>query len=354
VATHVGGDPAVVGQTVRLDSDPSTIIGVMPPEFRHPGHTLRSDVDVWACAGYIAPPFPTPPRRGIRLFPGAIGRIKPWLTVAKAQARLDAFVAELRRPYPREYPEAARWTVQLAPLHQEVVGNTGTMLFVLLAAVSVVLLIACVNIASLLLARSAVRHREIAVRQALGAGAGRLVRQVLTESVVLSVGGGILALVLTFSLKRLLLQFVPSALPRLQELGVNSHVLLFALGISLITGLSFGLAPALQLADRGLMDELRQGSRSGALGLRQRRFLSGLMISEFALSLVLLVRAGLPLRSFWEVLQVQPGFEASHLVMAHLWLSFPDDPNLNPYLKQARPLLRRTNLPTRLAVGAVA
>jgi predicted permease len=342
-----GGDPAVVGQTVRLDSDPSTIIGVMPPEFRHPGHTLRSDVDVWACAGYIAPPFPTPPKREIRLFPGAIGRIRPGLTVAQAQSKLDAFVAGLRRQYPTEYPESGRWTVQLAPLHQEVVGTTGTTLFVLLAAVGVVLLIACVNIASLLLARSSVRHREVAVRQALGASASHLVRQMLTENVVLSLGGGVLALVLTFTLKGLLLQFVPSTLPRLQEVGVNSHVLLFALGISLITGLAFGLAPALQLADRGLMDELRQGTRGAAVGHRQHRFLSGLVISEFALSLVLLVGAGLLVRSFWKVLQVQPGFETSHLVMAHLWLPFPDDPNLNPYLKPekravfAREVLRR-------------
>jgi ABC-type antimicrobial peptide transport system permease subunit len=198
-----------------------------------------------------------------------MGRIKPGLTVAQAQPRLDAFVAELRRQCPTEYPEPARWTVQLAPLHQEVVGKAGTMLFVLLAAVSLVLLIACVNIASLLLARSSVRHHEMAVRRALGAGTWRLVRQMLTESVVLSLGGGVLALVLTFSLKELLLQSVPSTLPWLQEVGVNSHVLLFGLGISLTTGLAFGLAPALQLADRSLMDELKHGTRGGAVGLRQ-------------------------------------------------------------------------------------
>jgi predicted permease len=331
-----GGDPAVIGQAVRLDSDLCTIIGVMPPEFRHPGHTLRSDVDVWSCGGYIAPPFPQPPKREIRLFPGAIGRIKPGLTVAQAQAKLDVFVAELRHQYPTEYPPSARWTVQLAPLRRELVGKAGTMLFVLLAAVSLVLLIACVNIASLLLARSSLRNHEIAVRQALGAGAWRLLRQMLTESVVLSLGGGVLALVLTFSLKRLLLQFVPSTLPRLQEVGVNSHALLFALGISLITGLAFGLAPALQSADRSLMDELRQGTRGGAVGLRQYRFLSGLVISEFALSLVLLLGAGLLLRSFWKVLQVQAGFETSHLVIAHVWLPVPNDPNLNPYLKQTK------------------
>jgi predicted permease len=306
-------------------------------------------VDVWICGGYIAPPFPQPPKRGIRLFPGAMGRIKPGLTVAQAQAKLDAFVAELPRQYPTEYPQAARWTVQLAPLHHEVVGNAGTMLFVLLAAVSLVLLIACVNIASLLLARSSVRNREMAVRQALGARAWRLVRQMLTESVVLSLGGGVLALVLTFILKELLLQFVPSTLPRLQEVGVNSHVLLFTVGISLITGLAFGLAPALQLADRGLMDELRQGTRGAPVGVSQHRFLSGLVISEFSLSLVLLVGAGLLLRSFWKVLQVQAGFETSHLVMAHVWLPVPNDPNLNPYLKQekravfVREVLRRVS-----------
>jgi predicted permease len=168
-----GADPNIIGHNIRADNDLYTIIGVMPPDFRHPGHTLRTDVDLWTTAGYIAVPFPQPSKREIRLFPGAMARLKPGLTLEQAQVKLDAFVSQLRQQYPTDYPAAARWSVQLSSLHKEVVSSTGTMLIALLTAVSTVLLIACVNIASLLLARSSVRHREIALRQALGARAGR-------------------------------------------------------------------------------------------------------------------------------------------------------------------------------------
>lgn len=344
-----GADPAVVGRGIRMDSDLYTIIGVMPPGFRHPGRTLRSDVDVWISGGFVGPPFPQPPRREIRLFPGAIGRIKPELTLQQAQAKLDGFVTQLRQQYPTDYPAAARWSVELNPLHEEVVGNTGKMLFVLLAAVGMVLLVACVNIASLLLARSSVRQREMALRQALGARAARLVRQMLTESVMLSLLGGILAILLSVWLKDVLLDIVPPAVTRLAEVAVNIRVLGFALGISLITGLAFGLAPAMQLASPRLMDELRHGTRGSVLGLRQHRFLSALVISEFALSLILLVGAGLLLRSLWNVMQVSPGFATNHLVVARVWLPVPNDPKLNPYLKQenrtvfVREVLRRVS-----------
>ena len=156
-----------------------------------------------------------------------------------------------------------RWTTRLVPLQQDVVGDAGKMLVLLLAAVGVVLMIACVNIASLLLARSSARHREIAIRQALGAGAWRLIRQTLTESVVLSLSGGLLAVLLSFGLKNVLLQLVPANLPRLAEVAVDIRALFFALGISLITGLLFGIVPALQMSDPRLIDSLRQGSRGG-------------------------------------------------------------------------------------------
>ena len=331
-----GGDRNVLGRAIRLDNDLYTIIGVMPPEFRHPGRTLRADSDVWTTAGYVALPFPQPPKRVIRLFPGAIARLKPGLTLPQAQAKLDGFVTQLSEQYPTDYPTAARWSAQIVPLQLDIAGSARTMLIALLSAVTLVLLIACVNIASLLLARSSARHREMALRQALGARAALLIRQLLTESVLLSLTGGILAIILSFWLKSVLLQMVPASLLRVQEITLNYRVLSFALGLAVLTGFAFGLAPALQLAKPQLMDELRQGTRGSAVGLTQHRFLSTLVISEFALSLVLMVGAGLLLRSFWNLLQVQPGFQTSRLVVAHLWLPYPNNPDLNPYLRAAK------------------
>jgi predicted permease len=290
-------------------------------------------VNAWINAGYIAPPFPMPPKRSIRLIPGAIGRIKPGLTLEQAQAKLDAFAAHLQQEYPTDYPAAARWTLRLIPLQKEVVGNAGMMLIVLVSAVGVVLFIACLNIASLLLARSAVRQQEIAVRQAIGAGSWRLIRQMLTESVVLSLCGGLIGVLLSFWLTSMMLQMVPSSLPRIGEVTVSLRVLLFAAGISVFTGVLFGLAPALQLSSPRLMDGLRQGTRGGGIGMGQHRFLGALVVSEFALSLVLLVGAGLLIRSFANLLAVQPGFNPEHVVNARIWLPVPNDPNLNPYLK---------------------
>jgi putative ABC transport system permease protein len=331
-----GGDPNVLGQAIRLDTDLYTIIGVMPPDFRHPGRTLRQDVEIWVAAGYAADPFPHPPVRTQRFIPGAIARLQPGLTMAQAQSRLDAFTAQLRQQYPTDYPAAAGWQLRLVPLQEVVVGNVSLMLYLLLAAVGAVLLIACVNIASLLLARSSARQREIAIRQALGAGTWRLVRQTLTESVVLSLCGGLLAVPLTFWLKNVLLTLVPSSLPRLSEVTVNGRTLLFVMAVSVITGLFFGLAPALQMSHWRLMEKLNQGARGVGMASRQHRFLSGLVVSEFALSLVLLVSAGLLLRSFWKVLQVEPGFNSDNLVTAQFWLPVPNDPNNNPYPTQEK------------------
>lgn len=332
-----GADPGVIGRPIRLDSDLYRIVGVAPPGFRHPGATLEHDVDVWIAAGFVAAPFTVPPSRAIRMIPGGIGRLKPGLTVAQAQAQLDAYTAQLRAQYAADYPERARWMIRLVPLQKEVVGNANVMLIVLLGSVSLVLLIACVNIASLLLARSSSRYREIAVRRALGASRGRLIRQTLTESIVLSLAGGILGLLLNSWLTGLLLRMVPSNLPRAAEVATDSRVLLFALGLSILTGVFFGLAPAAQLSDPRLVENLKEGTRGSGIGSRQNRFLSALVVSEFALSLVMLVGAGLLLRSFWNLLDVQPGFSSSHVVIARVWLPVPNDPKSDPY----RPLEKR-------------
>ena len=184
-----GADPNVLGRTLRLDNDPYTIVGVLPRGFRHPGRTVSGDVEVFGTGGFSADPFP-PPMRGTRILPTAIGRLKPGLTLEQAQARLTAMAAQLRHDFPTDYPPQAQWTIEIQPLQETLVGNVRPMLLVLLGAVILIVFIVSLNIANLLLARASGRQQEMAVRLALGASRGRMVRQMLTESMLLSLIGG--------------------------------------------------------------------------------------------------------------------------------------------------------------------
>ncbi|MEK6300036.1 MAG: ABC transporter permease [Acidobacteriota bacterium] len=330
-----GADPNILGRKIRADSDLYTIVGVMPPGFRHPGRTLRDDVELWGTAGFAANPF-GPPRRAVRMLPGAIGRLKPGLTVQQAQLQLDAFVAQLTGEFPNEYPSEAGWTVRLLPAREKLVGDVRTTLLILLGAVGVVLLIACVNLANLMLSRSLARQREMAIRLALGAGRRRLILQLLTESLVLSVLGGAVALLVGSWVTGLLLQLLPATIPRLQEVGFNSSVLLFTFGVSLLTGVVFGLAPAWQASRPDVIAGLKEGSAGAGLGARSNRLRGLLVITEFALSLVLMIGAGLLIRSFWRVLEVNPGFDAQNVLVARIWLPVPNNPELDPYRPPAK------------------
>jgi putative ABC transport system permease protein len=324
---NYGADPKIIGRTMRLDNDLYQIIGVMPAGFRHPGRTLQTDVEVWCAAGYNAPPFPVPAVRAARFIPAAIGRLKPGLTVAQAQAQLDTFVAGLSRQYPNDYPAAASWATRIVPVKEDLVGPERTELFVLFGAVGFVLLIGCVNLANLLLARSSGRRREIAIRLALGAGRWRLMAQLLTESVLLSVISGLVALLTVVLFKNSILALAPASLPRLSEVHLSAGVLFFAFVVSIVTGLLFGLAPAVQAGNPNQVESLREGGRGSGAGRRHTQVSRVLVISEVALSLILLAGAGLLLRSFWHVLEVRPGFNPSHVVTAQIWIPVPNDPN---------------------------
>jgi predicted permease len=329
--SNFGSDPHIIGRKIRLDNDLYTIVGVMPPGFRHPGRTLNTDVDVWAATGFNGLPFPVPADRSLRLIPGAIARLKPGLTVAEAQARLDAYVSQLSRVYPAEYPAASAWTVRLVPVKEDLVGPQRTQLFILLGAVGLVLLIACVNIANLLLARASGRRREIAIRLAMGASRGRLASQLLTESTLLAFISGIVALVTVVFLKNAIVGLAPADIPRLNEVELSAGVLFFAFLISVLTGVLFGLAPALQATNPNQVENLREGSRGSGAGVRHTRISGILVVSEVALSIVLLAGAGLLLRSFWRVLEVRPGFNPSHLTTVQIWIPVSNNPATDPY-----------------------
>jgi predicted permease len=325
-----GADPRILGKTVRLDNDVCQVVGVMPPGFRDQGKTSEErNTELWLSGGFAAVPFP-PPLRNSR-FGTAFARLKPGLSIAAAQAHLDALVDSLKKQYPADYPAQEAWTVRLVPLSESVVGSVRQSLILLFGAVGLVLLISCVNVANLLLARASARGREIAVRQALGAQRMRLIRQFLAESLLLFLLGGLAGIAILFSVGKFLLRLVPESLPHMNDISVNWGVLAFALAVSVAAGTVFGLAPAWLMSRSDLIGTLRQEGR-GSSGSRDRsRARQILVISELALSLVLMVATGLLLRSFWDLFKVQLGFNPSRVMAIETWLPFPNDPKTDIY-----------------------
>ena len=358
-----GADPHILGRTLRLDNDVYFVVGVMPPDFHDQGRTTEiRNTEIWAASGFSRLPLP-PPARSSHIFKTAIARIKPGLTLAAAQSRLDALVGSLQKQFPADYPPESAWSVHLVPLGETVVGNVRQPLLLMMGAVGLVLLIGCVNVANLLLARATARGREMAIRQALGAARMRLIRQLLTESLLLSLLGGIAGLAILFFTRKLLLQMIPATLPRLNDISINWTVLLFALGVSVLAGAFFGLAPALQAARVDPSHVLRQEGRGSKGSKSQTLTLSALVVTEFALSLVLLIAAGLLLRSFWDLFNVRLGFDPENVMAVSLWLPVPNDPTADIYGTPAqearfiREILRRgRSLPgvKEIAVGSAA
>ncbi|HEV8145245.1 MAG TPA: ABC transporter permease [Bryobacteraceae bacterium] len=342
-----GGDPKVLGRKLRADNDVYVVVGVMPPEFRHPGPTTATDVDLWGTAGFVGLPFASPPDRNRNMLPGAIGRLKAGLSLAQAQAKLDGFTTGLREQFPRSYRPEGKWSVTLEPLQEAVVGKARPLLLVLLGAVAMMLIVGCVNIANLLLSRASGRQREVAVRQALGAARFRLIRQLLTESVLLSLIAGVVGVAASAGMLRMLLGLVPAKIPRLVEVGIDARVLLFSLAVSIVTGILFGLAPALEASRISLADHLKESSR-GSGGKRQNRTRGLLVVSEVALCLVLMIGAGLLVQSFRKLTQIDPGFDPRGVLVSRIWLPVPNDPKTDVYATRdnrstfVREVLRRT------------
>jgi predicted permease len=326
-----GADPHILGKSLRLDNDVYHVVGVMPASFRDQGQTSdERGTDLWAAAGFYGDPAP-PPMRATRFPFETIARLQPGLSPQAAQGRVDALVASMKKQYPADYPSQGAWTIHLTPLAETLVGKVRQSLILLFGAVGLVLLISCVNVANLLLARASARGREMAVRQALGAARMRLIRQLLAESLLLFVLGGITGFAILFGARKFLLQFIPESLPRLNDISVSWGVLAFAIVVSVAAGTIFGLAPAWLTSRFDLTATLRQESR-GSNGSRQRsRLRRVLVIGELALSLVLMVAASLLLRSFWDLFKVQLGFNPTRVVAIETSLPNPNDPNTDIY-----------------------
>ncbi|HVG32677.1 MAG TPA: ABC transporter permease [Pyrinomonadaceae bacterium] len=337
-----GSDPNLIGQKLMLNGRPHTVVGVMPADFEFgPGREIwspwvevASDKDIRGSA-YIK----------------VIGRLKPGVTVSQAQAEMNGIASQLAKEYPQTNSEVGATVVSMP---EQLVGHVRPALLVILCAVGLVLLIACANVANLLLARASTRQKEFAIRAALGAVRGRLIRQLLTESVLLAGLGGIVGVLLASWGVDAIIALSPGNLPRINEVSIDAHVLYFALGISALTALIFGLAPALQFSRTDLQETLKEGGRTAASGFARQRLRNLLVISEVALALMLLVGAGLLVRSFVRLLQVDPGFttEKALALEVHVWGRARTPEERAAFFEQS--LDRIAALPGVEAAGAVS
>ncbi len=308
-----GAEPSAIGRTLSLNGEPYEIVGVMPPEFRD---FFNGDAELWIPIRFRPEQFGDGHRTNEWL--NLTARLSPGVTVEQAQARARDFAAQLKQRHPDEYPE--NWSLVVEPLAERATGRIRPVLLVLLGAVGMVLLIACANVANLLLARGASRSKEIAIRTALGAGRRQLVQQLLTESVLLALVGGALGLALAWLAVRGIGALNLANLPRADEIAIDPPVLLFTLVLSLATGVLFGLVPAIHVSRADLHGTLKEGGRSATADRSGRGVRSALVVAEMALALTLLAGAGLLIKSVARLSAVDTGFRPENLLTFHIAL----------------------------------
>jgi putative ABC transport system permease protein len=336
-----GSDQNVVGKQVKIGGKDTTVVGVMPAGFDYPAQT-----ELW-----VPLPIDAAAERRDNRYLEVITRLKPGVTLPQAQAQMDTINQRLAQAYNETN---SGWGVHLVTLRERLVGGTRASLVLLLGAVAFVLLIACANVANLLLARATARQREIAVRAALGASRWRIIRQLLTESLVLSTVGGAIGLLLSFWLIKLLVAVSPPNTPRFDEIRPDLRVFLFTLALVVITGLIFGLAPAVQASRINLNERLKEGGRSGGGGAAHNRLRSLMMVSEVALSFMLLVGAGLLIRSFMRLREVSPGFNPANVLSVRISLPSAKYARGEPRVQMLRQTVEHLkSLPGVQSAGAV-
>ena len=312
-----GGDPSVVGRVFQMNDRPHTVVGVLPPI---PGYP--QDNDVWmpisACPFRSDPEMENDRDAGML---GAFARLKPGVTLAEAQRDLTDLAGKLEADYPKSYPKTVRLALSPVALSEELTRTARPTFLMLFGTVGLVLLLACANVANLMLARLTRRRQELALRSALGAGKGRLARQLLTESVLLALTGGALGLVVAAAGQKMLVHFAERFTPRATEIGLSVPVLLFSLGVSLVVGIGLGLIPALS-PRRSLTESLQEGRERTTAGAGRLRARNLLIVTQVAISFVLLAGAGLMLRTLWKLSQVDPGFRTERVLTSRLDLNF--------------------------------
>jgi putative ABC transport system permease protein len=308
---HFSSDPNLIGKAIILNGRSRTVIGITPPGFGFPS----DKVDAWTPAA-INPASTTTGAHYLNV----IARLRPESALDQAKAELKVAVDRIKQRFPEYYKGAEGFTARVVPLREEIVGDIRPALLVLFGSVGFILLIACANVANLLLARAATRQKEVAVRMALGASRRRILRQLLTESLLLSVLGGAFGLLLAYWGIRFLVAERPPALPRIDEINIDGWALGFTMLVSLLTGMIFGLAPALYSSKPDLNGSLKEGGRGGAESMGHNRARGLLVVSQVTLSVVLLVGAGLMIKSFWRLMQVNPGYNPENVLTLRLSL----------------------------------
>jgi predicted permease len=315
--SRFGGKADILGKAIDINRKPYAVIGVMPRSFAFPRRGMAFYYE--PAALYI--PFSFTPKElqdygGTAYNNEVVARLSSGVTLHQADAEAHTLARRIEAQYPPMVRQHLRMSLGAAvsPLREEVVGHVQTLLLILLAAVGLVLLIACVDVASLMLTRAIGRHKEMAVRTAMGASRARVIRQLLTESILLGLAGGAIGLLVAFWGTNLIVRLAPAGIPLSQRIGVDGRVLAFAVLLSIVTAIIFGTAPSLEASRLSIIEDLKEGDRTGTAGRRQRRMLGGFVTAQFALTLILLTGAGLLLRSFIRMLETNPGFQPEHVI----------------------------------------